>query len=307
MESAAPVTDSAFRMQLRDCPVCGIPANRVLGLRGGAYHRYHLGVATPIVQCERCELIFPNPFPYAVDVSDLYGDPAKYFAGVDEQEKVDRYRPLVRDGLKRSTVKKPRILDVGSGRGELLRAARAEGVADVVGLELSHPMVEHSRDKHGLVVHKRTIEQYAVETDETFDIIFMNAVIEHVYEPDAMMAAARKLTRPGSLMYIDLPREPHLLSMIGNRLNRLRGSPAVFNLAPTFPPYHVFGFSPKTMRLLLDKHGFDMTDLLVWADPRIPTSNRWKDRLVSTVATQINRAANVLKLAANMCGWAVRR
>ena len=32
-------------------------------------------------------------------------------------------------------------------------------------------------------------------------------------------------------------------------------------LSPTFPPYHVLGFSPKTLRLIFQKTGFRVLDI----------------------------------------------
>ncbi|HEY0714432.1 MAG TPA: class I SAM-dependent methyltransferase, partial [Polyangia bacterium] len=284
---------SAFDMRNRTCPICDVAPDKVLGLRGGVHHRYGLGVETAIAQCARCSLVFPNPFPYALAAGELYGDPEKYFAHADEDAKVERFRHLAREAIRRSGKTSPRVLDVGSGRGELLRAFRAEGV-EAVGLELSDAMIEHVRKKHGLTVRQNTLEDFADSTEETFDVVIMAAIIEHVYDPGTFMAAARKLTRPGSLVYIDAPCEPSLMTMVGNRVNRLLGKPAVFNLAPTFPPYHVFGFNPKSLRLLLDKHDFEVIDLKVWADPRIPASGGFLDHLKAKVATQINRVANLV-------------
>lgn len=301
------VSTKDFDMRPRTCPICGIEPSAVLGMRGGNHHRYGLGVETTIARCGRCSLVFPNPFPYAVSPATLYGDPEKYFAGADEDAKVEGFRTIAREAIRRSGKTRPWVLDVGSGRGEALRAFRAEGIEQVVGLELADAMIEHVRSRHGIEVLHQTLEQFAASTDQRFDIIVMAAVIEHVYDPDAMMAAARKLTSPGSVIYIDVPCEPSLLILIGNGMNRVLRKPAVFNLAPTFPPFHVFGFNVRSLRMLLDKHGFDLVDEQIWADPHVPATSKLSDRLKAAVATQINRLANVLKLANNMTCWAIRR
>jgi SAM-dependent methyltransferase len=296
-----------FELVDRPCPTCGTEATRVLGWRGGRHHRYGLGVETRIVQCRTCSLIFPNPFPYPTKLSELYGDPEKYFAAHDEAQKVEAFRALARDVAARVGAPNPSVIDVGCGRGEFLRAARLEQFSNVVGLELSTEIAEHAASFDGLRIVRETVEEFAAHTDERFDAVMLSAVIEHVHDPDMMLRAVSQITRKGAVVYIDAPCEPHLLTMVGNRLNRVRRSSAVYNLAPTFPPYHVFGFNPKALRVLLAKHGFDLEEIRVHAGAKVPSRPELQDRVRAFAATQINHVANVLRLAANMYGWARRR
>jgi len=296
-----------FALRPVDCPTCGEQPKRHLGRRGGPSQRYGLGVETRIVQCERCSLVFPDPFPFPLDAARLYADPEKYFAAHDEAAKVQAYRGLIREIAERAGKPRPSILDVGSGRAELLQAARLEGSTDVVGLEFAPDMIEYARSRHGLVVLPRTIEEYAREAEHPFDSIVLNAVLEHVYNPDSMIASCAGLTRPGSVVYIDVPREPNLMTMVGNAWNRFRGSDAVYNLQPTWPPYHVFGFNERALERLLSKHGFEITSLRVHSAPKVPARDGWRDRLQAFAATQVNRAANWTGTASNMFVWARRR
>jgi len=296
-----------FELRPIRCPTCGDNAEqRVLGMRGGSYQRYGQGIPTRIVQCKECSLIFPNPFPYPLAVSELYGDPSKYFAAHDEAIKRELQRALVRDLIRRSRLRAPALLDVGSGRGELLRAAREEGLTDVVGLEVSRAMIEHAEQRNNVTVIGKTIQEYAAGAPRTFDIVVLNAVLEHVHDPNAMIESVAMITRRGSLVYIDVPNEPNLLTVIGNRLNRIRGRAEVLNLAPTWSPFHVFGFNRRALGMLLAKHGFAVEDVVIWAAPTIPSNGDMRDRARSLVATQINRVANHLRMASNMYVWARR-
>lgn len=295
-----------FEMRRRPCPTCGTQAGRVLGQRGGQHHRYGLGVETTIVQCERCSLVFPDPFPYATRPATMYGDPEKYF-GPDDPTLLERSRVMVRDARARVTGNATSLLDIGCGRGQVLKAAEVEGLSRVMGLEISDEMVAHAKARYGVNVVRKSIEDLAATNPEPFDIVILSAVLEHLYDPDAAIAALSKVTRPGSIVYIDVPCEPSLMTMIGNGLNRVRGKKTVLNLSPTWPPYHVFGFNPRSLRTLLSKHGFDLEDLQIWAAPKLPASKNIKDRAASFVGTQINRVANVLKMSSNMSGWARRR
>ena len=167
-------------------------------------------------------------------------------------------------------------------------------------------MIQHAQKRYGMTLVPQTIERYAATTPRTFDAIVLNAILEHVYDPDAMMAACAALTRPGSLAYINTPNEPNLLTIFGNAFNRLRGDPAVLNLSPTWVPYHVFGFNPHALRFLLNKHRFKMISLRIYAIPTIPSTLAFADQFKAFIATQICRVANVTGTASNMYVWARR-
>lgn len=294
-----------FRLRSRPCPVCGVVADDVVGLRGGEHHRYGEGVTTRIVRCRRCGLLFPDPFPYPLDVERLYGDPESYFQDEDPEQKRASCRELVREMGARLGRRSFTLLDVGSGRGELLAAARDEEVL-AVGLELSPAMVEAARERFGVEVLRESIEHYSASGDASFDVVALAGVLEHAHDPDSMIACASRLTRPGGLLYVDVPREPNLVTLVGNVWNRLRGRPGVFNLQPTWPPYHVFGFNPRCLRTLLSKHGFAIQSLRVRAEPHVPARGDWKDRAAAFVASQVHRIGNVTGTGANMFVWARR-
>ena len=289
---------SAFELVPWDCPTCGAAPQRVLGLRGGRSHRAGAGTEVRIVRCRRCGLIFPNPFPVPREVDDLYGDPTAYFAGHDSTVKVRNGRRMIRDLVALTDAAEPRVLDVGSGMGELLEAARLEGIA-AAGIELSPAMANAARERFDADVRVVTIEDLAGTETESFDVIVMSSVLEHVHRPDATVAAAKALLRPGGVLYLELPSEPNLLTIVGNAVLRLRRArpPSVLNLSPTFPPYHVYGFNGRSLGRLLAAHGLRIERRRVWADPRL------QGGIAARAGTFVNRVANVIGLAANMEVW----
>lgn len=294
-----------FVLRPRSCPICRADAQRVLGLRGGTHHRYHQGIECRIVRCDGCGLLFPNPFPFPLDPQRLYGEPDEYFGTSDSSRKIEAYRGLMREIAERLGRPRFSVLDVGSGRGELIAAARLCGVT-AVGLEPSLAMATRARESLGVELECRTIEELASSSDATFDAVTLCGVLEHVHDPDSVVASARRLTGPGAVVYIDVPREPNLLTIVGNAWNAVKGSPAVYNLQPTWPPYHVFGFNPRAIEVLLSKHGFEIEELRVQADTHVPSRDDWRDRIRALVASQIHRLGNRTRLGANMEVWARR-
>ena len=304
MSVATDTSGNRFELRTIACPICGQSPSRLIGQRGGDRHRYKLGITTPIVRCDGCGLLFPDPFPFSLDPQRLYGDPEKYFATHNAAAKVAGFRHILAEMIADNGLERPSVLDVGSGRGEALHAAQLLGITDVIGLELSKAMLDETERRYGVEIRLETIEQHALAADRTYDIFVLSAVLEHVYDPDAMIGAVASLSHPGSVVYIDVPQEPNLLTMIGNIPGRLLRTHTVYNLAPTFPPYHVFGFNPRSLTILLEKHGFQPYRWLKRAQLRIPSQGGMKDRALAFGAMQIHRLGNLTGLSTNMDVWA---
>jgi SAM-dependent methyltransferase len=294
-----------YELRPATCPICGPVGTRLVGIRGGRYHRYGLGIESPIARCQQCTLLFPDPFPHALDPQEMYGDPEKYFHlhGEFESRSQER-RGMVQEIRRRTGKTDPRILDIGSGRGETLRAAQLEGITTAVGLELSAAMIRAAADRD-LTVFDRTAEQYADDVPPcSFDAVVLAAVAEHVPDPDALLAATSRLTASGGVLFIDVPREPNIVTWAAAAVNRARRSPAVVNLSPTFSPYHVYGFNPKALSILLGKHGFALDELRVICSPVIPHDGSRNDRIRALAGSLAIRIGNATRTAPNMSAWA---
>lgn len=307
MTLATDAQGKTFRLVPWDCPTCGKAQKDFVGFRGGAHHRYGLGLESRIVRCHSCTLMFADPFPIPEHISEIYGDPERYFENHDPAQHLDGHRALVSEIVRRAPVESPTILDIGSGRGELLRAALEAGLTGTVGLELSAAMVTHARDNHHVLVLEETVEEHSVRIgSESYDAVVLSAVLEHVHNPDTTISAIRRVARPGAILYIDIPQEPHLMTHIGNAVGQLMGRRTVLNLSPTFTPFHVYGFSRRALEMLLGKHGFTIEERTVWASPKVRSAGGVKDKFASMAATQINRLANLTGTASNQYVWARR-
>ncbi len=95
-----------------------------------------------------------------------------------------------------------RILDVGCGDGTFLRIARALGWA-VQGLEPDPKAAAVARG-HGIDVIESPIERAPLPVD-SFDVITMSHVIEHVPDPVSVLAAARRALRPDGDLLVFTP------------------------------------------------------------------------------------------------------
>jgi len=96
-----------------------------------------------------------------------------------------------------------RILDVGCGLGQFLLEARAHG-AEVLGIDVSPEACQFVRQRLGLPVSSKPVEQWATET-EPVDAVVMNDLIEHVNEPLSYIIAARAVLRLGGVLLLHTP------------------------------------------------------------------------------------------------------
>lgn len=298
---------NAFNLRPISCPTCGPVGETFMGFRGGSHQRNGEGVETRIVACKGCGLIYPNPFPFPESPQTIYGDPVEYFRDHVLDAKIEYYRGLSKEISQRCAISDPLMLDVGAGRGDFMQAAKLEGFTKVDGLELSEATVAFAKKEFGLDILPLTIEEYAKQTDKKYDAIVLNAVLEHVHNPDSFMAAVSKLATQAAVVYLDIPNEPSLLTTVANTVNRLRGRRSVMNLQPTWEPYHVFGFNRRALGALLAKHGFELETVRVYAGiQHLPRAG-----LVSTVKAigveQLMRLANATGTASNMYVWARRK
>jgi SAM-dependent methyltransferase len=150
------------------------------------------------------------------------------------------------------------MLEVGCGRGELLRGAAERGWR-VGGVEMTATFAALGM-QHGIDVEVAPVES-ARALDEEWDVIVLAAVLEHLYEPALVLRRVSRALRPGGLLFLDVPNECSLYNYIGNLYFRLKGRHWVTNLSPTFPPFHVVGFCPKSLRTILSAVGLSPVSL----------------------------------------------
>jgi len=80
------------------------------------------------------------------------------------------------------------FLEVGSGEGFTLEAANKKGW-HTVGVEVSPAFAEPVSSRLGVEVLLVELEDLSL-SDESFDIIYVNSVLEHVSEPEAFFLFA---------------------------------------------------------------------------------------------------------------------
>jgi SAM-dependent methyltransferase len=137
-----------------------------------------------------------------------------------------------------------RLLDVGSGRGRFLAAAKAAGW-DVVGIELEPSLAEGSASNLGVPVVVG--DAVTATVHGPFDVITMWHVLEHLPEPRAALDRAASLLRPGGTLIVSVPNSDSLQA----RLFR-------DHWLHLDVPRHVWHFTPDSVSRLVALAGLEV-------------------------------------------------
>lgn len=150
-----------------------------------------------------------------------------------------------------------RLLDVGCGNGEYLNNMRCAGW-EVTGVEPDEESVRAGRSRHGLKIYHGVLEDVYLP-DNTFDVITMQHVIEHLPNPMRTLRCVHRLLRPGGRLVVVTPNVDSLARRIFSS-----------DWVSWDPPRHLFVFSRQALRHVVTDAGFCVRQ--VWTPTR---TARW--------------------------------
>ena len=244
--SRVPVLEVA-PIRLQTCPNCpGASAREVFTCDGAR-----------IVRCRSCGLERTERYP-DLDQEEVRIYPAAYFerAVVEEARRTVIYEELLGD-LEARLGRKGRLLDVGAGEGQLVRAALARGWR-AEGTDVSSAAVEFMRRRYGLIAHHGEVERLGLPA-AVFDVVVMSHALEHVRDPGSTLAAVRERLVPGGLLRAEVPNLAGLSARAKNLQSRLGLKRHPWRHYST--GHHFWFFTPRTLALTIASAGFERPTL----------------------------------------------
>jgi len=152
--------------------------------------------------------------------------------------------------------------EVGCGPGYFLAEMRGRGWS-VRGLDISEFASRHAKEQFDLEVMVGSLEP-GVLPPETFEASFLGDVLEHLPRPREALGSLREALKPGGIVAVAVPSTLNLLSgKIGMLVYRVRGRAKTLRI----PPYHLFEYTPRTLRRMLEESGFEVLSIRQSAVP----------------------------------------
>jgi SAM-dependent methyltransferase len=159
-----------------------------------------------------------------------------------------------------------RILDVASGPGYVAGAAASRGSA-VVGLDFSPTMVAQATARYPGVSFREGDAEALPFDNGSFDAVVMNFGILHLARPDAAIAEARRVLRPGGRYAFTVWAAPEQAAGFGMVLTAIEAHGRSDIGLPEGPPFFAFS-DPDRCRTALTRAGFPAVSVrtlpLVW-------------------------------------------
>ncbi len=141
-----------------------------------------------------------------------------------------------------------RVLDVGCGPGQSRRIYAAHARI-YVGIDLSHAALHVARSRNAQSAWLQADARQLPFADNSFDVVAFSSVLHHVPDMKPVLASARRVLRPGGLIFAFDPNLLHPAMLLFRH--------------PGSPLYRAAGVSPdeRPLRPGVLRHAFDAAGL----------------------------------------------
>lgn len=200
-----------------------------------------------VVECRRCSMQYVNPRPKDEIIIDSYSAAEDHVFVAQNPQRIHTFRKFLSRVVERTGWKSGdgrKFLDVGCAGGASLVAARSLGF-DPKGIEPSRWMASFGRREYNVDIRDGILVDGTFPPD-SFDILTMWDVLEHVPSPGQILNTIHTVLKPGGLFVMTYPD-------VGSWLTRLLG-----NRWPFWLSVHLLYYTPKTIRKQLTDGGFEV-------------------------------------------------
>lgn len=226
-------------MESINCAVCN--KNNFKILFKSRDYRYHLrGGEFTLVKCRSCGLVYLNPRPSKQEISKFY--PQEYYdLKFSLLEKLTTQLFLKIDTANLKKYKKGGlILDLGCGPGDFLLEMKKCGF-ETIGVDVSKRACDIAQ-KRGIKVFNGELENCHF-SDETFDIITLWHVFEHLHDPSSTLKEIHRIMKKDGILLIEVPNIESFSFKLFKRY--------CFHLDI---PRHLYHWSPETIEKILHQN-----------------------------------------------------
>ncbi len=245
------------------CPICNQSKYKEIGIpKTEDKVSKILRTEYRVVKCVDCGFYYIYP---SIDFSQsewqmLYSK--DYFPQLTSWHYLSRKRNRISriNSLERFSKNKiSKFLDLGCGTGEMLVESNAMGW-ETFGVDITDHRISAAKDSSIKFFSGTVFESNY--PDNFFDCIYMDSVLEHVSDPIKYLNELNRILKKDGIAYIGVPNEDSLFNSIKKTLYILAGKKHNSSrLQPFVTPYHIGGFTYKSLKLASWKTNFEILKL----------------------------------------------
>jgi SAM-dependent methyltransferase len=278
-----------------NCPVCGsADIKNVLSVKDHSVS----GEIFPIAECKTCSLRFTQDVPDAAGILPYYKSEDYISHSNTSKGLINRIYQSVRKRTLRKKRKllqrvtgmgKGHLLDVGGGTGAFVSEMTLHGWY-VTGLEPDEGARQVAKKEYNIEL--KSMDQFFRLPAGSFDAITLWHVMEHVHELSAYIQQLKALLKEKGKLFIAVP-------------NYTSKDAAIYKeyWAAYDVPRHLYHFSPRSMQVLMEKHGLKLLGYKpMWYDSFYISmlSSKYKYAKTNLLASFINGFRSNLKALADV-------
>lgn len=234
-------------MNQRKCKLCGNSKYEIY-MNDVRDYEYGIPGKWDVLKCRNCGLFRIEPFPSLEEALATY--PSSYVQYAPRKNPMIRimYKRFVENQGKimRAIVgENARVLDVGAGCGEFMKVLKEQNPKwNITGLEPSLVAVNRAKEIFKLEMIHGTLDTADIKSN-SFDLVIMTHVIEHVPEPAETLTQVQQILKPSGVLYGETE---NIQTLDARLMGRYWG---LFHI-----PRHLHFFTKETIVNCTQKAGF---------------------------------------------------
>jgi SAM-dependent methyltransferase len=199
-----------------------------------------------MVVCPACDLLYAPRVPSADFLAGAYAN-----TGYDSNDEAGHAAATYAEALRHWLDRLPdhaSVLEIGTGNGALLAHLRALGFEQVLGIEPSREAAQSAPYDLRPLIRVESFDATRLPAAH-FTLIIANQLLEHIGDPQGLLAAAGGLLKPGcALMIVSHNYRHWLMRLLGAR-------------SPIIDIEHLQVFSPTSLIFGLKRAGFVVEEI----------------------------------------------
>lgn len=212
-------------------------------------------------RCSSCGLVFVGNKISNDELGEAYStlDSSSYYEEI-HNENLKKMEFSAREMLSFSN-KSARVIDIGTGNGMFLKVLHDAGFENVSGHEIAGEDLSGVKD-----IAENIYQDFDYQTipSETFDVVTLLDVVEHVVSPHYLLENAFRILKPGGYVYFHTPVVTRTDRMMHKFLKvpALNKIPKMWQMGRT-SVFHLQNYSERSLEKLLKDCSFTNIDIKV--------------------------------------------